>query len=119
MYTHLHAHRHLASHEHAVQVTRGMEGLMNFPGLQDELIWGTSALKHATSWMHMDDEGFATVVTNMVGCKYWVLARPRRDAPKSSSSSSIFHFGETLAPSEARRDIFEHEAVLLRPGSVL
>ena len=66
--------RHIATHEQAMQITCGMKGIMLIKALSDEMIWGTAALKDAVSWQHIDDEGFGTVVTNMVGIKYWVLA---------------------------------------------
>jgi hypothetical protein len=110
-------YRHLASHEQAVQATDGMKGLMPFAGLKKELIWGTAALKHATTWQHVDDEGFGTVITNMVGSKYWVLARHRQDAPFKNGVASVR--GLEPNPTSATRERFEHEGVLLNPGSVL
>jgi hypothetical protein len=86
------------------------------------MIWGTTALKHATSWQHVDDEGFGTVVTNMVGCKYWVLGRRRRDAPMSEWDNQIrsgLPFGKNIRTVEACSDIWEHEGLLLTPGTVL
>jgi hypothetical protein len=88
----------------------------------DETIWGTAALKHATSWSHIDDEGFGTVVTNMVGAKYWVLARHKQDAPSTSHDGdmgSVHAFGSTIDPTSVGSERYEHEALLLTPGTVL
>lgn len=113
--------RHIATHESAMQITRGMKGIASIPSLADEMIWGTAALQNAVSWQHVDDEGFGTVVTNMVGSKYWVLARPRSDRQDKSvgDMGSSMAFGKTLKPTTAYDDVFEHEGVLLEPGSVL
>ena len=88
----------------------------------DETIWGTAALQNATSWFHCDDDGFATVVTVMAGMKYWVVARKNRKIPNfdfPGNLGSISAFGEDWEPSEACSEMFEHEGVLLTPGSVL
>jgi hypothetical protein len=88
----------------------------------DDTSWGTAALRHAVSWPHIDDEGFGTVVTNMAGTKYWVVARPRRDAPSGTflgNMGTVKAFGETLKPTSANTDIFEHEGVLLTAGTIL
>lgn len=115
--------RHIATHEQAMQITRGMKGIMPIKALSDEMIWGTAALKDAVSWQHIDDEGFGTVVTNMVGIKYWVLARRRHTKASERNGDSGFGsakaFGQTLRPTSAYVDLFEHEGVLLEPGSVL
>jgi hypothetical protein len=58
----------------------------------------------------------------MVGAKYWVVARPRRDAPAGSlqgNMGTVKAFGETLKPTSANGEIFEYEGVLLTPGTVL
>jgi hypothetical protein len=105
-----------------MQATRLMQGYPTLNPRTEDTIWGTAALKHATSWQHIDDEGFATVVTNMVGAKYWVLARRRRDAPSTSydgDMGSVHAFGPTLRPTSANCDIYEHEGVLLTPGTIL
>jgi hypothetical protein len=105
-----------------MQATRGMRGLTAIRPLHDDTVWGTAALQHAVSWQHVDDEGFATVVTNMVGSKYWVLARQRRDKSNEDAQgdmASAAAFGHTLQPTSASKEIFEHEGLLLEPGSVL
>jgi hypothetical protein len=99
-----------------------MKGLTPFTPLNDETIWGTAALKHAISWQHIDDEGFGTVATNMVGSKYWVLARRRRDDSSSSergNMGTVMAFGGSIRPTSASPDLYEHEGILLTPGSVL
>lgn len=105
-----------------MQETRGVRGFPPVDPRTDDTSWGTAALKHAVSWPHIDDEGFGTVVTNMVGAKYWVVARPRRDAPVASllgKMGTVKAFGDTVNPTSSNAEIFEHEAVLLTPGSVL
>ena len=106
----------LASHERAWQETRG-----RFPfsasasPLADELAWGTAATAHATSWMHVDDDGFGTAVTVKTGAKYWVVARHRNH----SHGSSDLEFADIWDPQRPPSNDFDMEAVVLRPGSVL
>ena len=105
-----------------MQATCGMAGLPDMNPLTDETCWGTDALRHATSWSHIDDEGFGTVVTNMVGSKYWVLARQRRDAPEGSKEGDMgtkLAFGKTIRPWSASDQDLKHEGMLLTPGTVL
>ena len=113
---------HLVTHELAMQWTHGRRGLVPLQLLSDELVWGTAGMKHATTWQHVDDEGFGTVVTNMVGCKYWVLARRRRDSPVAEwhgDMSCTVSFRDTIRPIAACSDMWEHEGLLLTPGTVL
>ena len=105
-----------------MQRTRQRRGLQTLKSLSDELIWGTAALKHATSWQHVDNEGFETVITNMAGSKYWVVARCRQDSPPSQWQGSMCRsvsFGETIRPFDASANVYEHEGVLLTAGTVL
>jgi hypothetical protein len=43
--------------------------------------WGTAATKGATTMVHIDTEGFATVVSVLSRAKYWVVMGPKRDMP--------------------------------------
>jgi hypothetical protein len=116
-------YRVLASHEPAMQATRGKPGFVRLQSFNDQIIWGTAALRHASSWSHIDDEGFGTVSTTHVGMKYWVVARPRRDAPQEERSvghlGSITAFNDPWHPAKACTEKFDYEGVLLDPGTVL
>jgi hypothetical protein len=132
--------RYLASHEAAWQLCRGRPGFVRLPPFSDQLIWGTAASKHAASWPHIDDEGFATVCTPQVGSKYWVLGRQRRQVSTATPVDNAFGdmgsvnaFGLKFAendsvdkeddrvwqPGSSNTEIFDYEGVLLTPGSVL
>ena len=105
-----------------MQRTHQRRGLQTLKSLSDELIWGTAALKHATSWQHVDDEGFGTMVTNMAGSKYWVVARHRQDSSPSQWQGSMccgVPFREMIRPFDTSTDVYEHEGVLLTAGTVL
>ena len=105
-----------------MQETRGMPG---FPALNprtDDTTWGTAALRDAVSWPHIDDEGFGTVVTTVVGAKYWVVGRRCRDAPSSGwhgSMGTVKVFSDIVEPTMPNGELYEHEAMLLTPGTVL
>src|ERR1700677_4017263 len=105
-----------------MQATHGMASLPDMNPLTDETCWGTAALRHAMSWSHIDDEGFGTVVTNMVGSKYWALARQCRDSPEGSKEGDVGNklaFGKTIHPWSASDQDLEHEGMLLTPSTVL
>lgn len=90
------------------------------PPLQ-QLIWGTVATAGATSWIHVDDEGFGTSCVPLCGEKYWVVYRRNRNKPSDVLEGDMatvlgrpkgwmeHEFGEA----------YEAEALLLRKGMVL
>lgn len=112
----------MASHERALQETRRRPG---FPAvdtsLNNDLIWGTAATKNAISWQHLDDDGMATLIDLKSGEKVWIMGRRRRDNGSLGAGdiTSINAFSKDWDPIGSCRDIFEHEAVLLRPGCLL
>jgi hypothetical protein len=96
---------------------------MTFPS--DDMQWGTAATKNATSWLHLDDYGLGTVIQNMAGKKYWVVARPKdnqypalnRNAYGDLSSWNAFAPGwDTSQPGDKYWDF---EGVVLEPGDIL
>jgi len=121
----------LASHEVAWLASRGRPGFASQDSLSKDLVWATAALKHAASWTHVDDEGFATVATVDVGSKYWIVGRPRQNEDGLGDMDTINAFGEpkkaedtTMKPKSwnpggANTDLFDYEGVLLTPGTVL
>lgn len=68
----------MASEEYATSklprgVWQGREDEDAHRPLRDQLIWGTISNKNASSWPHVDDEGFATVTCTLTGGKLWGL----------------------------------------------
>jgi len=94
---------------------------MNFP--IDDTIWGTAATSGATTWFHIDDSGFATIVKIMAGSKYWVTSRRKRNATKPGGSGdmgSVKAFGGTeWIPHGSATRFWDHEGVLLKAGDTL
>ena len=87
----------------------------------DELIWGTAATSSAMSFMHIDNEGFATSVMLTSSCKYWVVYQQLRTLPPGDSRGDM---GKITGPGQgweehSTKGRFEAEAVLLRSGMVL
>jgi hypothetical protein len=39
----------------------------------DATNWGTVATRGATSWIHVDHDGFSTSTQPLTGSKYWVI----------------------------------------------
>jgi hypothetical protein len=112
----------MASHIEAWKAQNGQQGFMNAQYPSGDMAWGTAALKNATSWVHMDDDGFATSVTVVAGSKYWVLMRQHRDLPAgdiNGDMGSIKAFGNGWEPHGSCNDIYEQEGILLQPGSIL
>ena len=114
----------LASHEYAWEETRGRAGLRIKSPLNDDLVWDTAATKFATTWLHIDDQGFGTAITVASGGKYWVLGR-RNQAYECSIISRqgdigcIDAFTGRWDPALVVDDRFEYEGVYLTPGSIL
>ena len=82
------------------------------------MIWLTAAHRHATSWIHIDCNGLGTIVDSVAGTKYWVVCRQREGVELKGDLSSLYAFsmGEVDQPMDDR---FKHEAVIIRPGSIL
>jgi hypothetical protein len=113
-------YRHLASHQVAWQRTRGVPGVPPSVPPVDSLVWATTATKYATSWQHMDANGFATAVDGVAGAKYWVVARSRHPGGNVAGDlASRFAYQRDWHPYQSYRDGFIHEAVVIRPGTVL
>lgn len=106
----------LASNQTAWTQTKGLPGFVNAEPPVNDLLWATTALAGATSWFHMDADGFATAIDPHAGTKYWVVARPdakHRDKLQTTDSFKGFD------PTQSNVDGYEHEAILLTPGMAL
>jgi hypothetical protein len=83
--------------------------------------WATVATKGATSWIHMDDEGFNTSTQPLTGAKYWVLFYRDPTAPLGYGDMGSIQFPPSYD------DFSDHklagymvaEAVELCPGDLL
>ena len=106
----------LCSHAIAWQQTRNMEGFPRLSPPVDDMIWATSASKHASSMIHLDANGFATAVDQLTGSKYWVLCSRRQGNPLMGPGdmSSVNWAGKSDVD-DAHRDCFNHEAVVQLP----
>jgi hypothetical protein len=119
--------RSLASNQIAWQHTRCSPGMVPDNPPSDHLIWATTATKGATSWTHIDSNGLGTFVDNIVGSKYWVVMNRRREIFEDVTSaqnplgdlSSMHALPKNWDPWSAVGEAFEHEAVVLTPGSLL
>lgn len=113
----------LASHEVAWSETRQMSGFVSQQPLTDDLTWGLVATAATTSWVHMDDDGFGTVVVVKTGAKWWAVLKARKDAGSDDHLGDLestkaypadWSVGDTTG-----KNVFDAEAVLLPAGSVL
>jgi hypothetical protein len=128
--------RTLASNEMAWQMSRGRPGFVSSQSLAEplaaDLLWGTAATQHAVSWPHVDDEGFATVVSVQAGSKYWVVGKPKRGSEAADvhglgnmETINSFCVGNTRIqdkewqPGGDNTHLVDYEGVLLTPGTVL
>jgi len=114
----VHQNSALASNQTAWIQTRGNKGFSRSEPPVDDVFWATTALAGATSWLHMDADGFGTAIDCLAGSKYWLLAKtnPKSENPK--------HLDEVMAfadfePGEAFLAGLEYEGLLLSPGMVL
>jgi hypothetical protein len=114
--------RSFASNEVAWHETRGRPGHARERPLADDLAWGTAATKRTVSWLHVDDDGFATVTIVRTGMKYWVLMKNRGDAQGGCSGdigSSLAYPDDWQPQTSHCKGLWAAEGVLLRKGSVL
>jgi hypothetical protein len=87
----------------------------------DCLFWATTATANATFWIHVDANGLATAIDTVTGTKYWVICNHRREnvEPGSPGDMSSMFWPADSEVDEAATQCFEHEAVILRSGTVL
>lgn len=109
----------LASDNKASAMTKG-EPLVGTKHLADDLCWATAAHKYASSWPHVDDEGFSTSVEVQTGSKFWAVAvdKPSR-VGDAGDMATIEAYGKDWEAFTARSEVFDYEGVLLTPTSVL
>lgn len=60
--------------------------LLAVKDLSDTTSWGTAATRNAVSWFHIDDIGLATSAWVQAGSKWWVLARKKKNKPRSDEA---------------------------------
>jgi hypothetical protein len=111
--------RHLASNEHAWQMTKELTEISTKAFPHDTMMWGTAATKQATTWPHVDDCGTATVVKIVAGHKYWVIMRPKLHNSSSGDMGTIKTFSKSIQPTEPCDKIWDCEGVLLGPGDMM
>ena len=102
--------RSLASNEAAWSCVRKYPGINRNTNFNDLLSWGLAATKFATSRLHIDDQGFTTMIQILAGSKYWVVARPTTDLMRSTNLVDIW---------DSPNNNLDLEGVLLEPSSVL
>lgn len=93
----------------------------SLPG--DDLHWGLAATSGALHWTHIDAEGLCTFIDVLIGCKLWLLARPKAVTENGDFDykefSNIQLFSEGYKFEEPNADRWDIEAVVLLPGSRL
>jgi hypothetical protein len=113
-----HLNSSLASNQTAWVQTRGAKGFPQFEPPVDDLFWATTAHRGATSWLHMDADGFATAIDAFAGSKYWVVGRPDLTSKRPRRLDEVLAFAN-FEPGEPFVDGLEYEGILLSPGMVL
>jgi len=98
-------------------------GFINQSPPHDDLSWGLAATEGATSWVHMDDDGLATVIVVKTGVKWWVVLKPRKDSSGDVLSgdlgtSKAYPLSWSVEETSGKNN-FDAEGVLLPAGSVL
>jgi len=106
----------------AWQQTRGQRGFVRQNLPSDNLFWGTTALRGATSWVRIDGNGLATQVNNVTGTKYFILFNRHRDTLADNplgDMASMGAFPDSWRPWSSGCQDFEHESIILTPKSRL
>lgn len=105
----------LASDAHSVNLVKRLLELID---LSNVTSWATGSTVDATSWAHIDDDGFATSVSVQVGGKWWVLLRKKNQDPREDEMRDVSTF-EGWHPDKVDDVNWEAEAVHLEPHCVL
>jgi hypothetical protein len=96
---------------------------MKTPFPSDVNIWGTATTQDTVTFFHEDDGGEGTSIKIMAGCKFWVIARPKRGKREPGSlgdMGSAFAFPAKSFDSEtSNTDLWDYEGVLLLAGDTL
>ncbi|KAF7977677.1 hypothetical protein HWV62_2914 [Athelia sp. TMB] len=92
--------------------------LVHVKDLSESTSWATAATKNALSWLHADDDGFATSVYVQAGHKIWVVAR-RKDRQGSRDEMANIDVFATWEPDKVDPKLWDLEAVYLDSRCVL
>ena len=114
----------LASDRWAWLHTHGFYGIQKEIGHPiNQTNWGTIATCGATSWIHLDDNGFQTSTQPLTGAKYWVTFSPDDTANMElgHGNMSSIHFCPELEDflDHKLKGYFKAEADLIWPGDIL
>jgi hypothetical protein len=112
----------LASDQYSWVQTSGSAGFRNTQPPIGDLVWATVATADATSWLHVDSEGFATSSQLLVGAKYWVVFYGNPSIPSDfggGNMASVKFKDFCDWDSHVLKNSFCAEAVLLRPRMIL
>jgi hypothetical protein len=60
---------------------------MIFPS--DEMIWGTATMQDSSSWTNLNKDGTGMALSIMAGCKYVVVAVPKRKEKKGNAIGNM------------------------------
>lgn len=80
--------------------------------------WGTASTRNALSWIHIDDNGMATVVYPLTGSKWWVLVRFKKNDQRWDEMGDVSTF-DSWSVHEIDEDLWEAEAVHLDSSTAL
>ncbi|KAF7965100.1 hypothetical protein HWV62_45719 [Athelia sp. TMB] len=83
--------------------------LVHVKDLSESTSWATAATKNALSWLHADDDGFATSVYVQAGHKIWVVAR-RKDRQGSRDEMANIDVFATWEPDKVDPKLWDLEA---------
>ncbi|KAF8324811.1 hypothetical protein F5887DRAFT_926536 [Amanita rubescens] len=80
-----------------------------------EIRWGLAGTAGAISRWHIDSNGLGTYIDVQTGCKWWVVASPKKDGPKPANRD----FYTTFDPEAVNSHLWDVSAVILEPGDRL
>ena len=112
----------LASDQYGWAQTSGSAGFCRTQPPSSELVWATVATAGATSHIHIDTEGLATVSQLLTGAKLWVVFYRNPDLPDGYEAGDLasIHFKKHCHWDDHElTNSFCAEAVILRPRMVL
>lgn len=85
------------------------------PPVQD-VNWSGASTKYAFHGWHIDTNGFGTEAGPDYGSKWWLNARPKKEAYRPFSSINMF-LDDRYDPDKGNSELWDVEAILIEQGT--
>ena len=81
--------------------------------------WGLAATSGAYHGFHLDCNGLGTFVSPTTGSKLWIVATPKSGDNRTNFEDIGLYLNEDFDVHNYHKDLFNLEAIILKPGDTL